>query len=340
MKLLPTISTAFLAAGLLFSLNAQSVTTDPVGYVTADIAVGLNAVGISLINPSLLTTTVTSVVGNRLELLSTVNTSELLDVNLPFYVEFTSGQLVGERFDLDVSATVQENGNFLIVDISSSNNTAVFSEISSELSGATFNLIQHLTVAQVQSFASDDLTGNNNPALADQLSFFDNAINGYVSVFLRGDGVTWRRFGTTIVANNDPIAPGRGFFFNKRDNPITLICTGSVRMNSFALNLDSGLQLASTPFPIPLSPAQLGATAANGWVGSNNPSLADNIAIFDQAINGYITFFLRGDGVTWRRLGTTIEVTEEAFMLPNGSFFIFRGEPDNYLFVNPFANNL
>lgn len=34
MKLLPAISTAFLAAGLLFSLNAQSVTTDPVGYVT------------------------------------------------------------------------------------------------------------------------------------------------------------------------------------------------------------------------------------------------------------------------------------------------------------------
>lgn len=36
MKLLPAISTAFLAAGLLFSLNAQSVTTDPVGYVTFD----------------------------------------------------------------------------------------------------------------------------------------------------------------------------------------------------------------------------------------------------------------------------------------------------------------
>jgi len=37
MKLLPAISTAFLATGLLFSLNAQSVTTDPVGYVTLEI---------------------------------------------------------------------------------------------------------------------------------------------------------------------------------------------------------------------------------------------------------------------------------------------------------------
>ena len=34
MKLLPVISAALIATGTLFSLNAQSVTTDPVGYVT------------------------------------------------------------------------------------------------------------------------------------------------------------------------------------------------------------------------------------------------------------------------------------------------------------------
>lgn len=308
--------------------------------MTADIAVGLNAVGISLINQSLLTTSVTGVVGNTLDFAPSVNVSDFLDSGLPYYIEVISGPSNGERFDVDVSASLLGSSNSVVVDTSSSNNTADFSEISSDLQDATISVMQHITIAQLQSFVNGELTGNNNPALADQISFFDNAINGYVSVFLRGDGVTWRRVGTTIVANNDSVVPGRGFFFIKRNNPVSLISTGSVRMNSFALNLDSGLQLVSTPFPIPLSPAQIGATSANGWVGNNNPSLADNIAVFDPTTNGYVSFFLRGDGVTWRRAGTTTNVTEDAFMLPNQSFFIIRNNPDDYLFVNPFTTNL
>lgn len=308
--------------------------------MTADIAVGLNSVGISLINPPVFSSTVSNSNGNTLFINTDLDIGSLLDANIPYYIEVISGTAIGERFDLDVSETINSGLNSIVLDILNPNNTTSFDAVVDDLLGVSIRLIPHTTISQVQSSIVGELVGNNNPALADQISFFDNSTNGFISVFLRADGVTWRRVGTPILANLDTIAPGQGFFFIKRNNPVSLVISGNVRLNAFAQNLESGLQLVSTPFPIPLSPNMLGASSANGWVGNNNPSLADNIAVFDPVTNGYITYFLRGDGVTWRIAGSPTNVSDEAFMLPNQSFFIIRNNPDNFLFLPPFSPDL
>lgn len=49
---------------------------------------------------------------------------------------------------------------------------------------------------------SAELTGNNSSALADRILIYDINANAYVTYFLRGDGVIWRRAGSTATENN------------------------------------------------------------------------------------------------------------------------------------------
>jgi hypothetical protein len=51
--------------------------------------------------------------------------------------------------------------------------------------------------------------------------------------------------------------------------------------------------------------------------GNNNFSLADQIVIYDININGFVVYFLRGDGVTWRRTGSVS--SENNTIIPNNS---------------------
>jgi len=53
---------------------------------------------------------------------------------------------------------------------------------------------------------SAELTGNNNFALADSILIYDINVNAFLTYFLRGDGVTWRKAGG-VTAENNTIIP-------------------------------------------------------------------------------------------------------------------------------------
>ena len=56
--------------------------------------------------------------------------------------------------------------------------------------------------------------------------------------------------------------------------------------------------------------------------GNNNYTLADNILIYDINVNAFLTYFLRGDGVTWRRAGSV--TTENNTIIPNNSIITLK----------------
>jgi hypothetical protein len=56
--------------------------------------------------------------------------------------------------------------------------------------------------------------------------------------------------------------------------------------------------------------------------GNNNFGLADNILIYDINGNGFLTYFLRGDGVTWRRAGSV--TAENNTIIPNNSIIALK----------------
>ncbi|NDG71636.1 MAG: hypothetical protein EBY32_10110 [Proteobacteria bacterium] len=338
---LKSTSLTLAAAAVLAALplaNAQNVTatTDPVGFVTATVPVGISPLAVTLLNPDLLKTTATSVSSNSVALSGQTNVGSLLSAGEPYYIEVYSGSLKGDRFDVDTAATISAANGFVTLNATSTSNTYDVNSIASLLNNATVALRKHVTIEQLQSTASAQLYGNNSNALADQIQVYNNSDNTYTAYFLRGDGTTWRKVGTTISANKTPISPGTGVFIDKKSSSVTFTMTGSVRNNDFALPWKAGLQLVAPGFPIDTTPAGVGGTAANGWVGNNSNALADQIQVYNSATTAYDAYFLRGDGVTWRKVGTTTVVTSLPVATASQSFFVQKttANSDN-VFTNP-----
>jgi hypothetical protein len=317
--------------------NAQTtVNSGIVGYQTITVPVGLSTAGFPLLNPDVLKVSTTTLTGAALALEGQTNVGALLSSVEPYYIEVYSGTLKGDRFDVDVAATIgAANGN-VVLNSASLNNTLLFSSVGSNLNGATVALRKHITIEQVQGMASSPLVGNNNASSADQIQFYDNVSAAIAAYFLRADGITWRKVGTTDVANKIPIPSGVGVFFSKKTGVATLTAVGNVRLNDFSVPYRVGLQLAASGVPIDVTPTSQGGTAANGWTGSNNPSSADQIQVYNPAVSAFDSYFLRGDGTTWRKVGTTDAVTTTVVATSGQAFFVSRKTADSSnILVNP-----
>lgn len=335
-----SIVTSILGLSALISFSQAQTTSysDIVGYQTVSVPAGLSTAGFPLLNPDLAKTSATSLTGAALALSGQSNVGSLLSANEPYYVEVYSGALKGDRFDVDTAATIAAGNGTVVLNTGSANNTYSAASIGNQLVNATVALRKHITLEQVQQMSSAPLVGNNSSASADQVQFYDNATQGYASFFLRGDGVTWRKVGTTTVANKTPIPPGTGVFISKQGSPVTLTASGTVRANDFANPLQPGLQLHAAAYPLDITPAGLGGTTANGWVGNNSSASADQIQVYNASTLGYDSYFLRGDGTTWRKVGTTTSVTSNNVATSAQAFFISRQTADNNnVLLNPIA---
>jgi len=313
-------------------LSAQ-VSTPIVGFQKVTVPVGLTPAGIPLLNKDILKATITSRSGNTLSIAGQSNIGALLSANEPYYLEVYSGGLKGDRFDVDTVATqVAANGS-VVLNSSSANNTFAVSSIGSSLDGALITIRKHITLEQVGQSASPALKGNNSSLAADQVQFYNPSVGSYDQYFLRGDGITWRKVGTTDVANKVVIPPGVGIFILKKDTATEITSIGDVRQNDFALPLIQGVQLVAPAFPIDNSPSSLGMTSANGWTGNNSSLNADQVQIYNPSTGSYDQYFLRGDGITWRKVGTTESVTTAQLFNGAGSVFISRkaANPDQVI---------
>lgn len=333
---MPFVATFYLGVSSLTIFGQSTVSTPIVGFQSVSIPVGLSAVGFPLLNADILKTSVSSLSGNSLTLSGESNVGAKLASGEPYYIEVYGGSLKGDRFEIDTFATISAANGSVVLNSSSSANTLDVGSIGSQLNGVTVALRKHITIEQIQSMSSAALVGNNSATVADQIQLFDGGSGNYSSYFLRGDGITWRLVGTTVSANKTPIPPGTGIFILKRSNPVTITATGEVRQNDFSAPYSVGLQLVAPPYPIETSPSGIGATSANGWTGNNSATAADQILVFNSGSGSYESYFLRGDGTTWRQVGTVTVVTSNNIASSAQAFFISRKTADNnnYL-VNP-----
>lgn len=334
---LPRLSLCTAALLLALStLNAQSVTTAPVGAVTKTINVGLNSVGLSLINPDLVVANCSTNTANAITLDGIPNVGALLTSGHPYYIEAISGDLEGERFDVDTAATIAASNSTVVLNTSSTNNT--FPLETGNAVGSQFALRKHVTLSQIQSFFTSPLVGAVSPAAADQIWIL-NSSGAFSQYYLRNDLTTWRlTTGTTNVADTVFIPPGTGFIVQKRGAPSSMVVTGGVRVNDFAMPMPVGLSFRAPPYPISYSPASLGATSANGWTGSLSPAAADQLRLLNSSGTNFDSYYLRNDGVTWRlSTGTTNVADVELFNYDTG-FLIARKTADtNYILVSPIS---
>jgi hypothetical protein len=327
-----------LAASPAF-LHAQTESySDIVGYQKTTLGVGLNPIGIPLLNSDLFKGSAVSLSGSTLSLASVSNVGALLTSGEPHYLEVYSGALKGDRFDIDTAATITAANGAVVLNSASANNTLAVSNIGAALDGATVAVRRHITLEKVQSFVQGSLVGNNTPANADQILIFNPNTQSFLTYYLRLDGITWRGSTTgTATQNKVPVPPGVGVFLKKNSSGVDFLSSGLVRQNDFSLPYKAGLQLLAPGFPLAYSPSTLGATAANGWSGNNTPASADQIQIFNTGSGAFATYYLRLDGSTWRGTTTgTAPQTSNNVVSDASAFFVKRASADaNNVLLNP-----
>jgi len=338
---------AALVAGAALSTQGFAETNTPVstpivGFQTITIVPGLNVIGPSLLNSDLLKGSVSTASESTLSVSGQTNIGSQLVANEPYYIEVYSGSEKGARFEVNEASTISAANDSIILDSASGFNSRSLTIAS--LQGATVALRKHFTLEQLQNSrvsGSGNWVGNNTPASADQILLLDPRTQSYTTYNLRTDGVTWRGSLTgTTSQNKAPIPPGFGVIVVKRTSGLSLTVTGSVRQNDFDQRYFAGLQLLAPAIPSDLSPAGLGASAANGWTGNNNSVSADTIQVFNPTTQSYTTYNLRSDGTTWRGslTGTTPQTSNNIIPSDRG-YIVKRATADSSTtLVNPISN--
>jgi len=337
------VTLAILVAAVMAG-NAQTVTSDIVGYQSTTILPGLNAVGISLLNADTIKGSASGATSTSVQISGQTNIGSLLTADESYYIEVYSGVSKGDRFDVDVPATIASASSNIVIKVSSPNNTSLFTS-SVIASSDIVALRKHITIEQVKNSlvsGSGSWVGNNSSSSADQIQILDPIAQSFTIYYLRADGTTWRGNLTgTAPQNKAPIAPGKGVLINKKGSQMNLSIVGSVRNNDFAMPYYAGLDLKAPPIPKGFSPASLGATAANGWTGNNSVASADQIQILNSATQAFTTYNLRTDGITWRgNLTSTTPQTAVDIINSDSAYLVTRRNSNlDGVLTNPLPQN-
>jgi len=252
-----------------------------------------------------------------------------------YYLEITSGPREGDRFEIDQALTATATPGVLVIDLAATNTT--FSGLTKDLLiGATASIRPHMTLAKIQAMFDPPLVGNNNLSLADSLLVF-NATSA-ITYYLRGDGVTWRKAGTTTDFSSMVIPPDQGVMLQLRSGAKALTHQGVVRGNAFRINFKPGLQPSATGFPATLSPVEFGAISnpvipQAGWIGNNVQSQADGLMVFDQTKGSFTSYYLRSDGITWRTSGSISDQSGAKILRHDGFFMVKRQNADDQMLI-------
>ncbi len=290
---------------------------------------------------SLFTGTITGVTGQTIDLSGSSGSQDLafLLSGGSYYVEVTSGENEGQRFDV-VSATT--DSLVLAIDANLFEGTPPFSTLvgalPANLAGDSIVLRRHWTLGEI--FPADGFGATDDRTTADQVQHFANGV--WTFYWLYDDGVSapiWVKTGDNTFADQGAtvIPPGQGLFFNNRTALTSILAYGEVRPNNFIRPLSAGSNLIAGGYPLDQSATGLGSremTSLAGFFGSRDIATADTFYIWrgDEIIgsSGYDSYFLNNNAprlpsvIKWVKIGdaTLAPYDTEVLLLGNRSVFL------------------
>jgi hypothetical protein len=332
-----TAALAFALAATTPAL-AQTVLSPPLGVVSGRLPRGETGLALPLTTEDVFVGVAESNTGSSLTFPAAAgDLAALLAGEGRYYVEVVAGPRAGERFDVDAAATT---GSTLALALGTGSFSTLPVLADGALTGARCAVRPHLTPARLQALLTPGLAGRDNPLLADGIALLEG---GQLALYyLRADGATWRRLGGGAADFRHKVLPPDGsFVVSVRSGPQSWAQPGRVRLNAFRKNLVPGLQSFASGFPVDLSPAQLrafsdpAAPPATRWTGNNVFLLADQIELLLRPGRPLDIFFLRGDGTTWRALGSPADVAHQPIVGATGMTALRRIKPDPAYSVPP-----
>jgi autotransporter-associated beta strand protein len=323
----------FRLAATLPIVPEEAVTSSPVGVMSRRLDRGVSGLAVPLISADHFVGVVASNSATTLAFAAADGTvgSRLAPAG-KYYVEVVTGPLAGERFDVDTGATMASNDATLTVTLGPASLSTLAALSADALAGARCVLRPHLTLSRLQQMLTPGLVGRDHPVQADGVDVLENG--RAERYFLRADGVTWSRAGSTEDIRDKVLPPDHSFMVESKYAAQAWRHTGIVRTNPFRKNLVRGLQSFSSGFPQDLSPTEIGASvnlgapAATRWTGNNVFVFADQIQVLLGEPKPWELFYLRGNGTTWRPLAGTTNVAASPILGATSLILIRRDNAD------------
>lgn len=319
MKLLSTfLKSIFFSTVIGLSANAQSVVTDPVGFVNITIAAGTGST--KTVTPiSLPLLAATSASGQTVGQITGVTANSFTNTN----ANWTPGQLSGPSTPhvFRVTSGVAKGRTFL-VSVTFANTATTLTIDSLDLVNITNNDLATLGVVNGDTYAlyacdtlsglfgnptSTAIVGGTSASAADSVIL---AVNGALATYYYNTtNARWTRSSLgSPDATNIPIRPDAGISFSRIGNtPITLSITGGVpTIIRQASIVNSGVTYLAQGWPVDLTISSCAIQNTPSWVSNPSPSVADTIQVADTVSGVIKTYWF--DGTNWRRqsLGSPI----------------------------------
>ena len=329
------LSLAILALAAM-SVNAQTVNSDPVGYVNVAIAAGtgtakkLSYIAFPLLDKDLPITgktrgTLTGVTATTLADSTAGWTAGALSAPAaPFLIGIKSGTAVGRIFHIASNATTGG-----AVGAAASANTATSVTISSLETGSGISDLVAAGVAVGDSYeiyGCDTLSGVlGSPSTTGVLSGASAGVADSVVLVVNGSASTFFHNGTRWTkvtvgspdASNTPLLPYYGLSYARlAASPIALTAVGSVPTIGRKTQIkNSGLTLLGQYFPSDSTLLSSGLHLTPGWTSNASSALADKVVLVSST-GAASTFWYSGTG--WKKV-TVGSPSADTQVIPTGA---------------------
>lgn len=265
-----------LASAALFTLTSLSaVETDPVGYVTVDVAAnGFTFIGTPLVTATEYSGQVDSVASSTINFASSpFEVNEYAEITIgtdqvpQYVVEFTNGS--------DVGTTLPVISNTL-------GSVTVSEDVSGFADNTTTIVIRKLHTLDSLFPAGSPLTGSFTAASADEVLIFDSGSQSSVSYFYSTIGSEWRS-GTGIANGSRSILPNQAIYIQRKSGPTSITFTGNVKMGTSAIDIFPGYNLIPNSYPVAYSFNLSGLYTGNPSTGLKagfSSAIADEVIVY------------------------------------------------------------
>jgi hypothetical protein len=304
-------------------------TTETLGWVETALGVCCVTYNNPFLRCATFTGTVDSVDGQDLVVTTSAgpfNLADSLESGLSYYVEVTSGENEGRRYDV-VSASGERIKLANDIDIHAA--TAPFNTNAgappADLAGDTIVMHRHHSLAGL--FPPSDFGATGDQATADDVQVFAGGAWRIYWLYDNGSTKTWVDAADAGMADMGAtvLPPGQGMFFHNRHTAKTLLAYGEVRESDFIRPLQAGSNLVGGGYPVNQSTNGTGGRAMNtgtGFFGSLDFKTADSVFVWrtDETIGatGYHTYYLL-DGAPlpqrWVMVGDKLLAARDALPL-------------------------
>lgn len=312
---------------------AQTVSTNPVGFVNLTVAAGTgSSATVSVLSFPLLSAAsitgqssgvITGITANSISNSNTGWTAGALSAPAtPYIIQITSGSATGRTFL--ISTSTANTSTTVTIDAQESAQVDLTTlGIVTGASGDTYSIYGCDTLLGV--FGAGSTVASGTTVLGSTIPTGGDIVmmqvsGGWRKYYYNTATGNWMRVGPNTVSDNLPIRPDAGLIYSRlAASALNLTVMGNVPVvNRQAIVANSGVTFVSSSWPVDITLGTSSIASIPGWVANASPSNADIVMMLVSG--GWRKYYY--DGAHWYRVGPNI--VSDSVAIPAGTAAILQ----------------